>query len=222
MPEQFDPLAGLSIPRADRDVMAGIVPGTADYGSMDKSVRGLASMPGLTETILPSIKALLMPGENNPYSQLIDKSTQRNVAAAQTDAMRRGLTGSDIEAGAMLGARSEGEGAKSQFFAQNAQQMAGFIKELATGDINSQRGNLIMFAELMGQKITSDQDLMMFREMLNANMGQAAKNRKSALWGAGIGALGSIAGAAVGTMIMPGTGTAVGASIGGSLGESAG
>lgn len=197
MPEQFDPIAGLSIPRADQNVMAGIAPGTADYASVDKSVRGLAQMPGLTETILPSIKALLMPGENNPYSQLIDRSTQGNVAAAQTDAMRRGLTGSDIEAAAMGSARQGGEMAKSSFFADNAKQMASFIKELATGDINSQRENLVMFAELMGQKITSDQDLLMFREMLNANVDQAGKNRKAALWGAGINAGASLISAGI-------------------------
>jgi hypothetical protein len=68
---------------------------------------------------------------------------------------------------------------------------------LATGDIQSQRENLIMFAELMGQKITSDRDLQMFREMLQANMDQAAKNRKNALWGAGIQAAGNIAGSSI-------------------------
>lgn len=191
-----DPLAP-SIKRVDADILSGIAPGAADYGSLDKTVRGLTQMPGLTETILPSIKALLMPGADNPYSKLIDQSTQGNVAAAQTDAMRRGLTGSDIEAASMAGARGQGEMAKSNFFAQNSQQMAGFIKDLATGDINAQRENLVMFAELMGQKITNDQDLAMFREMLQANMDQADKNRKSALWGAGIGAVGSLGGAAI-------------------------
>ncbi len=191
-----DPLSP-SIKRVDADILGGITPGTADYASMDKTVRGLTQMPGLTETILPSIKALLMPGENNPYSKLIDQSTQGNVASAQTDAMRRGLTGSDIEASAMAGARQGGEMAKSSFFANNSQQMAGFMKELATGDIAAQRENLMMMAQLMGQKITSDQDLMMFREMLNANIDQAGKNRQSQLWGAGIGAVGSLAGAGI-------------------------
>ena len=194
MPE-VDPLP--SIKRVDADILGGIAPGQADYGSMDKTMRGLTQLPGLTETILPSIRNLLMPGENNPYAKLIDQSTAGNVAAAQTDSMRRGLTGSDIEAASMSGARAQGETAKSNFYAQNAGQMAGFIKELATGDINAQRENLTMFAQLMGQKITSDQDLLMFREMLQANMDQADKNRKNALWGAGIGAVGSIAGAGI-------------------------
>lgn len=193
MPEDIAP----TIKRVDADILSGIPAGSANYGQVDKTVRGLTQLPGLTETILPSIKALLMPGENNPYGKMIDKSTQVNVASAQTDAMRRGLTGSDIEAASMAGARETGENAKSQFYAQNSQQMAGMIKDLATGDINSQRENLMMFAQLMGQKISSDQDLQMFHEMLKNNMEQADKNRESALWGAGIGALGSIGGAAM-------------------------
>lgn len=194
MPEA-DPLTP-SIKRADADILNGLSIDSG-YAGMEKAVKGLGQLPGLTDTILPSIKALLMPGENNPYAKLIDASTQGNVAAAQTDSMRRGLTGSDIEAASMAGARQGGEMAKSNFFAQNSQQMAGFIKELATGDISSQRENLIMMAQLMGQKITNDQDLAMFREMLSANMDQADKNRKSALWGAGIGAVGSLGGAAI-------------------------
>lgn len=189
-----DPLAGPVIPRADQDILNSIPGGTADYGSLDKTVRGLASVPGLTETILPSIKALLTPGADNPYIKSIEKSTSQGVASAQTEAMKRGLTGSDIEAGAMGMARETGEMAKSSFFADNAGNLAGIMKDLATGDINAQRENLMTFAQMMGQKITSEQDLLMFREMLAANMDQAEQNRDSAFQSALIGAGGSIAG----------------------------
>lgn len=185
-----------SIKRADADILSGLNINSG-YGGMESAVKGLSTIPGLTDTILPSIKALLMPGENNPAFKAIDAGTQQNVAAAQTDAMRRGLTGSDIEAASMVGARGAGEMAKSNFQAQTSTQLAGFIKDLATGDIAAQRENLTMFAQLMGQKITNDQDLMMFREMLQANLDQADKNRKNALWGAGISAVGSIAGGGI-------------------------
>jgi hypothetical protein len=184
-----------SIKRADADILSGLNINSG-YGGMESAVKGLSSLPGLTETILPSIKALLMPGENNPAFKAIDAGTQQSVASAQTDAMRRGLTGSDIEAASMVGARQGGEMAKSNFQAQTATQLAGFIKDLATGDINSQRENLLSFAQLMGQKITNDNDLEMFRSMLQENMAQSARNSKSSLWGAGIGAVGSIAGGA--------------------------
>lgn len=195
MPET-DPLAGLVVPNKSADILSGLNIDSG-YAGMDKAVKGLSSIPGLTETILPSIKALLMPGESNPAFKAIDAGTAANVAAGQTDAMRRGLTGSDIEAASMVGARNAGEMAKSNFQAQTATQLAGFIKDLATGDIAAQRENLTMFAQLMGQKITSDQDLMMFREMLSANLSEADKNRKSALWGAGIGVVGNVGASAV-------------------------
>ncbi len=192
-----DPLDGLSIPRTDQSVLGSIAPGEANYSNVDKTVRGAAQIPGLTETILPAIKSLLMPGDNNPYEKLIDRTTQGNVSAAQSDAMKRGITGSDIEAGAMAGARSEGEFAKSNFFAQNATHMADLVTQMATGDLNSQRENLMMYAQLMGQKITSDNDLYMFQQSLQANLDMADKNRKNQLWAAGIGAAGSVGGAAI-------------------------
>lgn len=195
MPE-IDPLANISVKRADQDIMKDLSINSG-YGGMETAVKGLANIPGLTETILPSIKALLMPGPDNPAFKAIDIGTQQNVAASQTEMMKRGLTGSDIEAAAMTGARGQGELAKAQLQAQTSTQLAGFIKDLATGDISAQRENLVMFAQLMGQKITSDQDLMMFREMLQENMAQESRNRKSALWGAGISAVGSIAGAGI-------------------------
>lgn len=198
-----DPFEGLMVPRGDKSTMAGIAPGASNvgYGGMESTVRGLANLPGLTETILPSIRNLLMPGKNNPYEAMIDRSTQGSVAAAQTESMKRGLTGSDIEFSAMEGAKQTGEMAKSNFFAQNATQMASFFKDLVTGDIESQRGNLMALAELMGQELTSQRDIQMFREMLSANMDQASKNRKAQLWGAGMNAATSAAGSAA-TMMM--------------------
>lgn len=196
MPE-IDPLAGISVPRVDQQVLGSIPVGEASYGNIDKTVRGLTSVPGLTETILPAIKNLLMPGEDNPYAKMIDRSTGAKVAGSQTRMQQRGMTGSDIEESAAVGLEGEGEMAKSAFFAENAKVMAGFIKELATGDISMQRENLTMFAQLMGQKITSDNDLMMFREQLAANIDQAGKNRKSALWGSLIGSGGQMASAAL-------------------------
>jgi hypothetical protein len=193
---QTDPLAGLQVPNTGNDLMKNLSVNSG-YGGMDTALQGLGKLPGLTETILPSIQKLLSPGPDNAILQGIDRSTQSNVAAAQTESMKRGLTGSDIEMGAMSAERATGEQAKGTFLAQNAQQLASFMKDLATGDIQSQRENLIMMAQAMGQKITSDQDLLMFREMLAANIDQAGKNRDSAMIGAGIGAISSIAGGAM-------------------------
>ena len=194
MPDPYNPLDGPQIHRTDQDVMGAIAPNDYNYQAIEKTVKGAGQVQSLTDTILPSIKALLTPSADNPTLQAIDRSTSRNVASAQTESMKRGLTGSDIEAGAMGMERQTGEMAKSSFFADSAGKLAGFMKELATGDINTQRENIIMMAQLMGQKLQSEQDIMMFREQLAANIDQAGKNRQSALWGAGIGAVGSVAG----------------------------
>ena len=194
MADPYNPLEGPSIKRTDEATFNSVKPDDYNYAAIKNTVGGLGQVQSLTDTILPSIKALLTPGENNPTVQAINRSTASNVASAQTEAMKRGLTGSDIEAGAMGMERQTGEMAKSSFFAEGAGKLAGFMKELATGDINMQRDNIIMMAQLMGQKLSSEQDLLMFREQLAANIDQAGKNRQSALWGAGIGAVGSVAG----------------------------
>jgi rRNA maturation endonuclease Nob1 len=177
--------------------MGAIAPNDYNYQAIEKTVKGAGQVQSLTDTILPSIKALLTPSADNPTLQAIDRSTSRNVASAQTESMKRGLTGSDIEAGAMGMERQTGEMAKSSFFADSAGKLAGFMKELATGDINTQRENIIMMAQLMGQKLQSEQDIQMFREQLAANMEQAGKNRESGMWGGLIGLGGQLGSAAI-------------------------
>jgi hypothetical protein len=73
--------------------------------------------------------------------------------------------------------------------------MASMMKDLATGDISNQRENIMMLAQLMGQKITSDQDLKMFQEQLQANMQAASNANEAAINGAAIQAGAHVIGA---------------------------
>lgn len=173
--------------------------GHSTYDSLDNAIKQAGKLPSVTDIALPAIMDLLRPGGqgSKPFEAAIGRTTSANVSAAQSDMMKRGLTGSDIEASAMGQARAEGSNALAGFYGQNAASLASFIDKIVSGDLATQRANLMALAEAMGQKITSDNDLMMFRQQLEATKSMADKSNKAALWGAGISAFGSIAGGAM-------------------------
>lgn len=187
----------------------------ADFGSIIDMIKRSGNVPGMADTALPAIQALLAPGgqKASGYEQAIGRQTEQNVAAAQSDALRRGVTGSTIEAQGMGQARTEGQRSLTQFYSGTANQLSQMIFQAVSGDIQHQRGTLIQLAQAMGQELTSERDIMLFREQLKASMDQAAANRRNALIGAGIGAVGTIGGAMVGGP----AGAAAGAKVGGSI-----
>jgi hypothetical protein len=166
------------------------------YDNVFGLIKASGQMPGVTDTALPAI-AQLLDSARGPAAMGINKETEANVASAQSDAMKRGLTGSDIEAGNMTMARGQGQLALSKLYADSAGKMGDYIMQAVTGDVQSQRENLLNLAQAFGQKISSDQELAMFQQQLAASMGMADRANKTSLWGAGIGAVGSIAGGAM-------------------------
>ena len=83
---------------------------------------------------LPALQQLLL-GSQAPAVQAIREGARGNVAATQSDMMRRGLTGSDIEASAMVGARAQGEQQVGQLIAQQSQTLAQYIMNALGLDI---------------------------------------------------------------------------------------
>ena len=199
----------------------GIEPGPtgASYQNIVKTIQAAGARPGVTETALPSIAGLLAPGGQalSPYESAIRQQTQAGVAQAQTAAMRRGLTGSDIELANLARERGKGTEALASLYGKTANQLANFMFQAATGDIRAQRQNLIMLAQAMGQELTSQRDMEMFRMQLQEMMAQSQRSQKAGLFGAGIGAFGKIFGAGLGAALGPG-GAFAGGAAGGALG----
>ena len=174
--------------------------GVPTFNNVAETIKASGNVPGVAQTISPTLYALLAPGgqASSPYTQDIMRQTQGNVAAAQSDAMKRGLTGSDIESQGMTEARSAGQTAIAQHYGQTAAQLATLIQQAVTGDVNSNREILLQLAQAMGQELTSQRDLEMFQKQMQMSMDIANKQAKSQMWSAGIGALGSLGGAALG------------------------
>jgi len=144
---------------------------------------------------------------------------ERQVAGVGADIMgamgKRGMTGSSIEAQAL--ARGMG-GMRTQFAAQTAPMLAQLIERARAGDIQAQQQMMFAIAQAMGQEMTAQREMQMFREQLDAMQSAAAGQRKSSLWGAGLGAIGQIGGSALGAYF----GGPMGATAGGQLGSKLG
>jgi hypothetical protein len=179
------------------DLMSSPAASGASYDNIFGLIKASGTMPGVTDTALPAI-AQLLDASQGPAADAIKRETEANVAGAQSDAMKRGLTGSDIEAGNMTMARGQGQLALGNLFSQNASKLGDYIMQAVSGDTQAHREALLNLAQAFGQKISSDQELQMFREQLSANMAMASSANKASLWGAGIGAVGNIAGGALG------------------------
>lgn len=162
---------------------------TPSYENIVKKIRDMQGVPRLYDTAIPQIRDILGQSSQylTPQLEAIDRSTEALAAKAQSDAMRRGLTGSDIEMANITGARQTGEYQKSQvrgqFGLNQANVMSDLIFKAASGDRESELSILTMLAQAMGQELTSQRDLEMFRQQLGA-MDKASRR---AFWGSIIG-----------------------------------
>src|SRR3990167_2383499 len=111
--------------------------GTGTPNVSSENIFKLLQAPqGRATEALPGIQELLF-GSQAPAVQAIREGARSNVAAAQSDAMRRGLTGSDIEAAAMGQARASGEQQVGQLIAQQSSVLAQYIMQALGMDIQA-------------------------------------------------------------------------------------
>ncbi len=191
----------------------------ANYGNVIGAIQRAGSVPGMTQTAMPAIQALLAPGGQRAsgYEQAISNQTSQNVSAAQSDAMRRGITGSSMEMASMGGARAAGQQNLAQFYSQTANQLSQHMYNAFQGDKNQQVQSLMALAQAMGQELTSQRDIEMFREQLRMGMEQAGKNRNSAMFGSIISGAGSIIGGIYGGPAGYAAGKAAGSAVAGEV-----
>ena len=163
---------------------------TADTGSIFKL---LQAPQGRMSDALPGIQELLL-GTQAPAVQAIREGARGNRASAQSDAMRRGLTGSDIEAANMTGATAQGEQQVGQLVAQQSSQLAQFIMQSMGIDIQNNREMFVTLAQALGQELGAQRSIEQSRLERDQAAHLAGKARNSALLGSAIGAGGSILG----------------------------
>jgi hypothetical protein len=168
------------------------------YENIIGKIQEMQGVPGLSDTAIPQIQGILGQSSRylTPQLEAIDRDTEAMAAKAQSDAMRRGLTGSDIELANITGARTAGGQRKAevrgQFGLNQANVMSDLIFKAASGDQQSELSILTLLAQAMGQELTSQRDIEMFRQQLS----QMDKESRRAFWGSVIGGgLGGVGGA---------------------------
>lgn len=164
------------------------------YENIVGMLSSISDLPRLRASIQPELEGLMGQGGPILAPALADlgRSTQQNVAAAQSDAMRRGLTGSDIELASMRGERESGLRAEAGLRGQFAQGLVDLLFKAQAGDIDAATQLRTMLSQAMGQEMTAQRDIQMFNQQLQELGAQSARNRKSQLLASGIGAAGQI------------------------------
>ncbi len=190
-----------------------ILPASTGSGALDAytsaSLGALSSGVDYTQTpTYQTLMGLIGPGPNgglnqnlqNQYtsgSQLIGLNTQSNVASAMSGAQGRGLGGSSIAAQGVENAQFGGQMADasllSSLYGQQNQNTGQLAQDVVSGS-NSEMTNLLGIYENAG---TSAANMQMYSEALQQALSAAHAANNTSLFGAGIGAAGSIIGGAL-------------------------
>ena len=201
--------------------------GNAGYGDIMQMLQSIQGLPSLTSTLVPQVRDITGQASQYLMPQIaaIRDIGSSNVAAAQSDAMARGLTGSDIEAAGMLGARAEAgrqeAGLRGQFGLAQAQTMTNVLGQAMMGDLDAARQLRLALSQAMGEELTAKRDREMFDYAMQFGLSEAAANRRSAGMSGLLGGLGGVGGALVGGKLYPAN-PALGALVGLGAGKMAG
>jgi len=171
-----------------------------DYGGVQQAIKKQAGGPGFVELIMPLLMNLLGPasGSTNEYLNRIRRGTQQDVAGAQTDALKRGITGSSIEAAAMGQARGRGRFAESNYLSQGSQRLAQMLSQGISGQLGGISQGYGDLAQLAGEEFGAKRDIGLFREQLQFTQEQAQANRDEARLAAMMKMGSSVVGAGMG------------------------
>lgn len=170
------------------------------YSNIISQISQMNNIPSLTKDYLPQVQQLL--GQSSQYLQpsinAINQNTQQNVAQTQSNAQKRGVTGSSVEqlgiSQAQQGGAQQIQQLMGQWGLQNSQQMASYVMQAASGDIQTQKETIQSIAQAMGQELTSQRDYQEFQQQLQAALSEAQSSNSSNILGSVIQGLGSVGG----------------------------
>ncbi len=166
----------------------------ADFGSIMKMLQ--TQPQSLTNSMMPGLSQILGL-QSNAMQGMFGNQTAGMVSGAQSDAMARGMTGSSIEAANMLGARQAGNYNMNQFMGQQLGQLGTAYQGAMGQDVGNQNQMYQNIAQALGQQMQAQQAYQMFQQQMQQQSQLAGQANNAALWGAGIGALGSMGGGAL-------------------------
>lgn len=178
-----------AFPMMGPNMQTGGAGGTNIDASPGSVISLLSRTPtSLTQNLLPGLMQILglQSGMQLPF---LEQQKMGMVADAQSDAMKRGMTGSSLEAASMLGARSAGNMNIDQFLAQQLGTLGGAYTNAMTTDVQAQNQQYSDLAQALAQLWQVNMQGLQFQGQLNEMSGAADKaalaSKQSALIGAG-------------------------------------
>lgn len=128
----------------------------------------------------------------------VEQAGSADLAKLTSQFQRRGITGSSSEYNALGQSVATTRLNLETIDQQNAFKMADLLSQSLQTDITRNDNLVMLIAQAMGQELTSQRDMDMFRQQLAANIDQANKNRRASMFNTVIGGAAGIAGAYAG------------------------
>lgn len=194
---------GFFVPELPSIPGVGNIKTDASYQKIIDAIKSMGAVPSLTDSLVPQVQGILSDQGQflAPQINAIRDRGEGLAANAQSDATARGIRGSDIEAAGMAGARGMALGEEANlrgaFGMNQSNTLIDVLTKAMSGDLESAKQLRLMLSQAMGQELGSQRDMTMFREQQEDARAAASAANKAALWGAGIGAVGSAAGAMI-------------------------
>lgn len=182
-----NPFASLSAP----SFQFGAAP--TDLSANSSNIMGLlAKQPtSVTDSIMPFLQQLYGM-QAGATKSIFDQQGAQGAAQAQSDAMKRGLTGSSIEAAGIQGAYTSANQGYDQFLSQMLGTLGGQYTSAVTADVTQQNDYYKTLAAALGQEQAQNIQMDQFNRQLQAGIDQGNANNRAAMWSSIIGAGGTL------------------------------
>lgn len=145
-----------------------------------------------------SLTSLLMPlysqlfgTQSGALAQQRDLTAQSGVASAQSNAQKRGLTGSSIESGAMQGAQASADQGYMQAYSSLLGQYVNEYGAAAGQDVGNQQNYYSNLAQALGQGYADSVQQSEFQRQLDQGMNIAQGNQRAQMYAGAFSGAGS-------------------------------
>lgn len=190
----------LSLPGAQTNLFAGMQAPTFSFGNLPQNpTADFSTINSLLTRTPTSLSSMIGPYLQQLYGTsagltqgIFQQQGAQGAAQAQSDAGKRGLTGSSIESANISGAYNSANQGFNQYLAQLLPQLGQQTQNAAQFDIGQQNDAYNNLAQALGQQYASGVQRDQFGRQLNANESATNKMANSQMWGSIIGGAGML------------------------------
>lgn len=154
----------------------------------------LSNSPQSLTQLLGPLMQQIYGQQGNIMQPIFQQQGAQGAAQAQSDAMKRGISGSSIESAGIGQAWNQANQGFNQYLAGQLNQIVPQYMQAAGTDVSNQQQYYSNLAQAVGQVLAQQQAQQQFESMMHANGVQANRNNNASMIGGGIGGLGALFG----------------------------